>query len=209
MSESCRYCGGSGIYPSAATPARAVYHVPVYPKAAVSAAPDVEKLIACVPVLGRPSCMTWSEWAMEAIAMLRSLSERNSRWEQEYSAVHTAGKAAHELAQRSTRRLTEIAEPGFIGAFAARDAAIERALAAEALAQHRGERAAEYKRLSGDYYTLYRDALDRADTLSAERDALAAAMLSEGAEVSGSFDEPCSADAARRALAPAAQEPKT
>lgn len=54
---------------------------------------------------------------------------------------------------------------------------------------------------------LSRTAAERGERIAHLEAALnGIASWGEGAEVSGSFDEPCSADAARRALAPAAQD---
>ena len=68
-------------------------------------------------------------WALDEIAELRG---RLGRIQQDYALVHSAGAEAAARAKRSTQRLAELSEPGSIGAFAARDAAVARADAAEA-----------------------------------------------------------------------------
>jgi len=78
------------------------------------------------------------------------------------AAAQEALKAAEELAERSTRRMVEMSEPGFIGAFAARDAAIDRAQRAE-------ERADKFKWQVRDTCTRAERAEERAER--AERDA--------------------------------------
>lgn len=86
-----------------------------------------------------------------ALATLQSENERLTRERDE----------ALDLAQRSTRRLAETAEPGFIGAFARRDAAIAerdqfkaRALAAESRVS---ALQAEVERLTGEVKRVQSD----------------------------------------------------
>lgn len=66
-----------------------------------------------------------SKLERKAAAALAAQAQRIAMLEAEYAHVHA-------LAKRSTERMAELAKPGSIGAFAARDAAIARANIAEA-----------------------------------------------------------------------------
>ena len=76
----------------------------------------------------------------EAAAAIRSLQAQLRttysgkafvRLAEEFKAERKAREEAEQTRDRSIRRMVEMAEPGFIGAFSARDMAIDRAEAAE------------------------------------------------------------------------------
>lgn len=81
------------------------------------------------PVAPAPSDTPTPECdAIEALTNSRDYKP----WRELARKLERERNEAKALAERSVRRMVEMAEPGFIGAFGARDAAIERAEQAEA-----------------------------------------------------------------------------